>query len=313
METPVSRHNSVIGLHAIVVLLAGLLASGVNASMSGLVVSGLGGDASYQEQFDDDAAVVVEALRTLSTNSDDVRLLTGENATKASILSAFSELGLKQTDQFVLVLIGHGTSDGTSFRFNIPGPDLTTGDLIGGLSEIQSERQAITIATSASGELLEILAQPSRIVVTATKSPGEINAVRFGEYFAQALDSGEADIDRNEILTVAEAFRYAAARTAEFYESQKFFASEHSRIEGAGAADFPLAYLGALRQAQQNPAVAPLLGERLELEVAFHSLKARKPDMKRTHYYQELETLLIAIALVQRKIDAATGWDVSND
>ncbi|MGI9296234.1 MAG: hypothetical protein ACR2PS_19800 [Pseudomonadales bacterium] len=280
--------------------------------MSGLVVSGLGGDASYQARFDADASVIADALRTLSAASQDVQLLLGENATKASVLRAFRELGEKNTEQFVLILIGHGTSDGTSFRFNIPGPDLTTDDLIAGLTEIESKRQAITIATSSSGELLEILAQPSRIVVTATKSPGEINAVRFGEYFAQALDSGEADIDRNEILTVAEVFRYAATRTAEFYESQKFFASEHSRIEGVGAADFPLAYLGALRQAQQNPAVAPLLEERLQLEVAFHGLKARKPDMKRADYYQQLETLLIAIALVQKKIDLATGWDAAN-
>ncbi|MBX2880987.1 MAG: hypothetical protein KTR32_13680 [Granulosicoccus sp.] len=296
------------------ILFVSLLLPGVSfGAVKALVVGGLGGTDIYQERFDDDAATVAQALRSLTQDESAVRLLVGPEATLDAIDGALQTFAGDPFEKFILILIGHGTSDGRSYRFNIPGPDLTTDELVAGLSSIQSEQQAVVLASSASGELLDVLASPTRVVVTATKSAGEINAVKFGEYFALALGSTSADIDRNEILTLAEAYRYATEQTAKFYESRKLFASEHSRIKGEGASDLALAFLGALQQAQSNPAVAALLDERLDLEVAFHELKARKPTMKRNDYYGELESLLINISLLQQKIDAATGWTVEND
>lgn len=285
---------------------------GVRADFSALVVAGLGGNTDYQERFDEDAQLVADALRTLTIEKDNVVLLTGEQVSLAAIQDAFERISGVAGDQFVLILIGHGTSDGRTYRFNIPGPDLTTQELVAGLTMVNSSQQAVVVATSASGELLDILSQPSRVVLTATKSAGEINAVKYSEYLAEALSSNSADIDRNEILTMAEAFRYATEQTAKFYESRKLFASEHARISGDTAKDIPLAYLGGLAKALQNPEVAQLLDQRLELELEFHALKATKGDLIRSDYYGQLEELLVKIALLQQKIDRATGWETTD-
>ena len=132
--------------------------------------------------------------------------------------------------------------------------------------------------------------------------------MRFPEYLAAAMEATDADYDRNEILTMAEAFRYASARTQTFYEQQKLLASEHSRLVGDLADDVPVTLLGSLKEAQDDPVVAELLVERLVLEEAFKALTARKPDMAVADFYAELETLLLDIARMQQSIDAVTGW-----
>ncbi len=50
----------------------------------------------------------------------------------------------------------------------------------------------------------------------------------------KALRDPAADADKNEVITVLEAFRYAEAKTAKFYEELKRLATEHPLIEDAG-------------------------------------------------------------------------------
>jgi len=157
------------------------------------------------------------------------------------------------------------------------------------------------------------LSQPGRLVVTATKSGGELNAVRFPEFLAEAMESSVADVDRNELLTLAEVFRYSNEKTQSYYEDRKLLASEHARLTGDEPDRLTLAKLGALRTAKDNPEVATLLEERLVLEDAFIALKARKSDMGVSDYYAELEPLLVSIARLQMRIDSATGWVETNE
>ena len=171
----------------------------------------------------------------------------------------------------------------------------------------------IVLADSASGAALDTLAQLGRVLVTATKSGGEINAVRFPGFLAQAMQSDVADYDRNEILTVAEAYRFAEARTREYYEQQKLLASEHSRMRGEQADNIAVALLGSLKDANDDPVVASLLDERLTLEQRFKALRARKTQMPVDEYYDELETLLLSIARLQQSIDETTGWSENDN
>lgn len=287
----------------------------VRAQTVGLVVSGLGGEAKYTESFDATADAFALALETLDSAPDSIKRLD-ESSSREAILASIEQLAgsLQQPADavFVLMLVGHGTADSSTWRFNVAGPDLTTEDLIAALNAVPASRQLIVLATSASGAALDTLQQPGRVVVTATKSGGEINAVRFPEYLAEAMSSAVADYDRNEILTIAEAYRFAVSRTDEYYEQQKLLTSEHSRLRGDDAGEISVALLGSLKQAKDNPVVTALLDDRLVLERTFKQLTRRKDDMSTVDYYAELEALLISIATLQQSIDTATGWSESD-
>lgn len=288
-----------------------LSASAAHSETHAVVVSGLGGEEPYSDAFRSAAQSYVTALQTLDNDKERIVLLD-ETADRARILASIEErinaVNASPSATLVLILVGHGTTDGSTWRFNIAGPDLTTEDIVAALNAMTSGRQLVVLAASGSGATLEALTQSQRVVVTATKSGGELNAVRFPEYLAAAMASTEADYDRNEILTMAEAFRYANARTQTFYEQQKLLASEHARLEGELATDIPVALLGSLQEAQDDPQVAELLVSRLELEEAFKALKARKEDLPTGDYYAQLEVLLLDIARMQQSIDAVTGW-----
>lgn len=292
-------------------LASSLFAVSGMAQNHAVVVSGLGGEAVYAESFKASGDALAQALQSLDTQ-DDLVVHLHEAATRQDILDAIDSVASKMksgdASTFTLILIGHGTADSRSWKFNVSGPDLTTEDMVAALNGVPAQQQLVVLAASASGAALEALAQPQRVVVTATKSGGEVNAVRFPEYLAAAVSSSQADYDRNEILTIGEAFRFAQSRTAEFYEQQKLLASEHARLKGDNASGIALALLGSLKEASDDPVVASLLEQRLTLEEQFKQLKAAKDDMPVAGYYGELETLLIAIAQLQQSIDAETGW-----
>lgn len=283
------------------------------ATSKGIVVTGIGGNEDYAEQFLAQGEVVAEALKTISENDNDFVLLQGDGATREAVLRTIEEQASNASDTFFLILIGHGSVDAETWRFNLPGDDLNTEDLVGALAVVQASNQLVLVGTSSSGALLDSLSQPGRYVVTATKSGGEINAVRFPEFLAKAMESSVADTDRNEILTLAEVYRYTNEKTQNYYEEQKLLASEHARITGDNPERIAMARLGSLKTAKDNPAVAVLLDKRLVLEDAFLTLKARKPSMDTQSFYEELEPLLISIAKLQREIDAVTGWVETNE
>lgn len=285
----------------------------VHANSTGLVVTGIGGNEEYAEQFLRQGEVVIDALRTISERDEDMVLLQGEDATRQSLLDSIETLTANKPDTFFLILIGHGTVDAETWRFNLPGDDLNTEDLVSALAPVEAPNQLIMVGTSASGAVLDTLSQPGRYVVTATKSGGELNAVRFPEFLSKAMESSVADTDRNEILTLAEVYRYTNEKTQHYYEDQKLLASEHARITGDNPERIAMARLGSLRTAKDDPEVAKLLDQRLVLEDEFLALKAKKPEMQTQDFYEALEPLLISIAKLQQEIDAVTGWVETNE
>lgn len=303
---------------ALIVMLAiCCFAQSASARTYALVVSGLGGTPEYAAAFAQSSDNVYSGLSSLESDASLITQLD-ETATRVEILDAIDTQAQRIAAEaesassepvFVLVLTGHGNADNNGWRFNVPGEDIVTEDLIAALNSVPAARQLVVLAASASGAALEPLSQLGRVLVTATKSGGEVNAVRFHEYLAEAMQSDVADFDRNEILTIAEAYRFADSRTREYYEQQNLLASEHSRLRGEEADEIAVALLGSLRDAKDDPEVSSLLDERLVLEQNFKSLKARKPDMAIGDYYVELETLLISIARLQETIDETTGWD----
>ncbi|MBX2824093.1 MAG: hypothetical protein KTR33_05140, partial [Gammaproteobacteria bacterium] len=278
------------------------------------IATGLGGNDDYSARFtaafDDIVAAFAASTMGGDGNPETLRTMDAKDVSKEAILSELADLAtsLAETDTLTVILVGHGTYDGEHYKFNIPGPDLTGQELKNALAEIKASRQLVVLATSASGVMLKTLEQEGRIVVTATKSGGEINGVAFPIFWAEALASDAADIDKNEIVTADEAFRFAENQVALYYTDEGLLATEHPRLEGENAAGLSLMRIGALRDSQEDPVVNALLEDRSELEVELAVLRAKKSDLPRDEYFDDLEALMLRMATLQQSIDAATGW-----
>jgi hypothetical protein len=284
-----------------------------------LVVAGLGGEAEYEQRFSGWASDLTKLLKTEANSK--VETLSGKDATKANIEAKMREItaSSKADDEFVLLLIGHGTFDEQDYKFNIPGPDISAKEL-GALLDKVPARQAVILMTSSSGGAIPVLQKPKRVVVTATKSGTEKNATIFARYFIEALRDKEADTDKSEILTVEEAFHYAEQKTAKFFEAQKRLATEHAVIEDVGkgegvkdpspengegliAGRFPLLHLGSVAALVNDPEKQKLLKHKEELEANIDELKYEKASMALPQYRQQMQEYLVDLAKTQEALD----------
>lgn len=291
----------------LVVGFAAAVASPARADLYYLVVGGLGGEPKYQEQFDK-ATTEIAAVARRTTGNERVIVLQGESATRAAVVKAFESLRTrtKPADSVAVVLVGHGSFDGDTYKFNLPGPDIDGAELKKLLGAVPAKSQLVVDATSASGAVLD-WANDNRVVIAATRSGFERNATRFPELFAAALAEGAADINKNGVITAQEAFDYASRSVADSFTKQGTLATEHPQMKGGGAARFTVARLGAAPSAPSNPEVAALTTERERLDGEIETLKERREQMPADAYLEQLQKLLVQLAEVQGKIDAAQG------
>src|SRR5579885_1357331 len=110
--------------------------------------------------------------------------------------AALAERSQPAHEPLWVVLLGHGTFDGKEAKFNLRGPDVSDQELAKWLEPVK--RPAIVIdASSASAPFLARLSGPNRIVITATRSGGEVNFTRFGRYISEAIADPRADLDKD--------------------------------------------------------------------------------------------------------------------
>lgn len=291
------------------VLLAGLAALPAHAEVYYLIVGGLGGEATYDEQFTKDTAALAAVARR-STAQSRVMLLQGEGATREAVVQALDSLRTraKAADSVIVMLVGHGSYDGEAYKLNLPGPDIDGEEFAKLLSAVPARSQLVVNATSASGAVLEKWAAEGRTLITATRSGFERNATRFAQHFAAALAAGSADINKNGAITAQEAFDYASRAVADSFEKDGTLATEHPQIAGDAAGRLTVARLASAGPAEPvatNPAVAALVAEREKLDADIESLRGRRESMANDAYLTELQRLLVQLAEVQAKIDAA--------
>ena len=270
------------------------------------VVAGLGGEPAYEQKFRENAAAVAIAAEKAAGSTANVIALTGDAAKADAVKRELKNLAsrMNANDTAVVVLIGHGTYDGDAYRFNLPGPDLTDRDLARLFDELPARDQLIINATSASGPTVERWQKQRRVVITATKSGGERTATRFAQYWAQAVASAAADTNKDQIVTAAEAYAYATREVEAAYKADASMATEHARLEGENADRFTLARLGDAALTPDNPEVAALLSQRGAIEQDLYRVKERKAELADTQYYDELEHVLVRLALLQKQIDS---------
>jgi hypothetical protein len=304
-------------VRALALLFAAALAA--PAATFYITVSGLGGEPDYDQRFKMWAEDIDSSLKRAG---GDANVITLTAPTREQIRARFAEISrqAKPDDALVLMLIGHGTYDGTEYKYNIPGPDMTGTELAGLLDRIPATRQLVVNMSSSSGGSIASLQKKNRIVITATKTGTEKNATVFARYWAEALRDPAADTDKNDSVSALEAFHFAQRKTTEFFDSAKRLATEHSVIEDIGkgegertpsaengegklASAFTVVRLGANAAAARDPAKRPLLDKKEQIEQAIDKLKYEKAAMPEAEYKRQLSTLLLELAKTQEALD----------
>ena len=271
-----------------------------------LTVAGLGGEPDYEQRFALLATDMDKILRAGGATDRVIETLKGPDATKAKFEAALGRFAAqaKSQDVVVLMMIGHGTFDGTEYKFNLPGPDISGTELAAQLNKIPATRQLVVDMTSASGGITPALKKEGRTIITATKSGTEKNATIFARFWVESLRDPTADTDKNEIISALEAFHYAQTKTAAFFTEQKRLATEHSQLEDPQrAAAFPLLRFGSAAAVINDPAKRDLVAKKEDIENKIDALKYQKDLMAPDDYKRQIATLLLELAKTQELID----------
>ena len=304
-----------------VCLIGVLLSTPAHATVYYVTIAGLVGEPDYEQRFTASAKDLDKQLKATGADAH-VYSLTGGEATRTRLTQVLGEVArdAKPEDDFVLILIGHGSYDGVEYKFNLVGPDMSAANLAALCNRVPARRQLIVNATSSSGGSIPAFQRAGRAVIASTKSGTEKNATVFARYFVEALRDPAADVDKNESVSALEAFQYAERKTNEFYTSQKRLATEHAVFEDTGkgepvrapAADIgegrllsslTLVRFGEAQKAALDPAKRDLLAKKEDLERQIDVLKYQKAAMSQNEYEQQLKALLVGLARVQAAMD----------
>ena len=317
------------GAGTIVIAMALLLVSWRTASAGdryALIVAGASGGPEYAEQY---ARWTRELSGVLSGRMklppDRITVLTdttepASSASAANVRQYFGAIRRKMTadDLLLVVLIGHGTYDGVDAKFNLVGADLESAqwaDLIAGVPG-----QVVVVNTSsASFPFIERLSGQRRIVIAATDSVAQRFDTVFPEYFVRAFQGDAADIDKNDRISIWEAFSAAAIDVRKHYQRRGQLSTERALLDDNGdgvgrdaagdGADGSLASRVYLDEPlpgapPTDEVLVKLLQKRAAIEAEFEELKIRRSFLKPAEYQQEFERLMVELARIQRDVRA---------
>jgi Peptidase C13 family len=275
------------------------------ADTHAVIIAGLGGESQYEQRFRNQATSLAQAAEKLTGDKARVSVLSAEKADRESVRRQLRTLAAnaKREDQVLIVLIGHGSYDGEDYRFNLPGPDLTASELGALFDQIPARDQLIVNSTSASGAAIDRWQRDNRVVITSTRSGNEKTATRFAQYWVDAVSTNNADTNRDDVVTAAEAFEFANRKVAESFKSDVSLATEHARLEGKGSERFQVARFGNAILATSDSALNSLYTQRGGIERDLEMLKERKPSLETNAYYDQLEGVLVRLAMLQKEID----------
>ena len=300
-----------------------------------LIVVGLSGDPEHGELFQKWGTALAEASAKVGVTQDrlvylaDTKEPSGRvngRATREEIdktLTAFSKTAAPE-DVVYIVLFGHGSFDGQTARFNLPGPDITAAEFNTMIRRVPARNVVFVNSSSSSGPFVEALSAQGRTIITATRSGAEQFTTLFGGYFVEAFSSDTADADKNGRISMLEAFQYAKAEVARAYEREGLLATEHAMLDDNGdkngsqtpaatGADGKLAAALSLGSAADaaplpdDPKLRALYLERRDLERRVESLRLLKDSMPPAKYTSELERLVTDLALKTREIRRLEG------
>jgi hypothetical protein len=301
-----------------------------------LVLVGLAGDPEHGELFHKWGGELAESAARLGVPADHVVYLVDQTqdgeksvtgkATVEEISKTFDRFAKQATpeDAVYVVLIGHGSYDGKTAKFNLPGPDISAADFNTQFRKLPTKQIVFVDTTSASGPFLNELSAPGRTIITATRNGAENFSTLFGGYFVDALTGDEADADKNRRVSMLEAFQFAKAAVQRAYEKEGLLSTEHALLDDNGdktgsadpstnGPDGKVASLLAIGSAADaaalptDPKLRALVLEQRELEHRVESLRLLKESMDPAKYQSELEKLVTDLALKTREIRSLEG------
>jgi hypothetical protein len=285
-----------------------------------IVVVGAPGEVAFAAQFQEWS----ERWRAAVQKADaDFQVIGGSDESKTSdrdqVKSALVQAQSETADPLWLILIGHGTYDGQSAKFNLRGADLAADALAEWLKPL-SRPLAVIDCTSASAPFLNRLAKDGRIIITATKSGDEQNFAHFGRFISATITDARADVDKDGQVSLLEAYLTACRDLDEFYKQSARLPTEHALLDDNGdGLGTPADWFRGIRATQRARNGASLDGTRAhqlhliasdrekqlpaevrtrrdELELAIAKLRDEKSQLKEDEYYNRLEKLMVELA-----------------
>jgi hypothetical protein len=303
-----------------------------------LIVVGLAGDPEHAKLFHKWGNTLADASEKLGVTPERLVYLvdaaeegdkhvTGK-ATRDEITKALDTFARQAgpDDVVFITLIGHGSFDGRTPKFNLPGPDMAPADFNTLLKKLPAKQIVFVDTSSSSGPFVEELSGPGRTILTATRNGAEQYDTLFGGYFVEALTSEEADADKNQRVSVLEAFQYAKREVARAYEREGLLSTEHALLDDDGDKEGSQDPSAAGKDAKNkdgrvasvislgetdssglpaDPKLRALYIERRDMERRVEALRLLKDSMDPARYQSELEKLVTGLALKTREIRAA--------
>lgn len=302
------------------------MASAQSGQRFALIVEGASGDQAH-------ADVQRKNLTALATRfRDDYKLDTdhlvilasvpqvGEGkSTAVEVKAALARLTpqVKTLDTLFVLLLGHGSWDGTDAKFSLIGPDLTAAEWAGLLTPATGKVIFVN-TTPSSSPFLKALAGDKRVIITATDQPAQKYDTVFADAFVQALGAPTADLDKDTRISMWEAFAYASRVVRVTYEQRGLLQPEHAALDddgdGAGrqatgeGKDGTLASLtfmdAVIASRPADPELQQMVQRQEWLVMQLDALKKKKATMKREEYQPAWEALIIELATVSRDVRA---------
>jgi hypothetical protein len=300
-----------------------------------VVITGIGGEDRYGERFHTWAATLMDAAGSrfglpdsnivyLAAEPDRDPIRAGAQSTKENIEATLTALAARMPadETLFVVLVGHGSYRNGISKVNLPGRDMTAQDFAVALEAFGERPLAFINLTSASGGFVEVLSGPNRTIITATKSGMERNESVFGQFFVSAFVGNDADLDNDDRLSLLEAFSYARTEVERAYDSDQKLLTEHAVLDdngdGTGSAqpgidadDGSMAATMMLNAASSgtmaglastDPELARLYQDKATLEQGVADLRRQKESLSKEDYENQLEGLLVELALANRAI-----------
>lgn len=293
-----------------------------------LLVEGASGDEPHAELQRKQINLLVSRFRDdYKLDANHLIVLTsapqpGEGkATAVEVKAALAKLtaAVQPLDTLFVLLLGHGSWDGTDAKFNLVGPDLTSDDW-GGLLKNTAGKLVFVNTTAASAPFVKSLAGPNRIVITATNTPAQKFDTVFADAFVQALGASTADLDKDQRISMWEAFAYATRLVRQTYEQRgpNVMSTETAVLDDDGdgtprqatgdGKDGTLASLtfmdAVVASRPADPELQQMVQRQEQLVLEVDALKKKKAQMGADDYRQAWETLIIELATVSHEVRA---------
>jgi hypothetical protein len=211
-----------------------VLANEANNGPSVIVVVGAAGTPEYEAQFVQSAKLWEKACTQGNAKYIPIGIEPLKDTNDANDIGILHQTLNNETKEgnvpLWIVLLGHGTFDGRTAKFNLRGPDVSSDELYKWLEPIHRP-VALIDASSSSAPFLNKLSGKNRVIITATKSGYELSYARFGQFISAAILEPSSDLDKDGQISLLEAFLTASRQVQEFYSTAGRLATEHALLD----------------------------------------------------------------------------------